>query len=80
MQIHYRNKLDYEIKRLMDLCKIDHIDFVLFVAPTKKAVEAASSVIAERWQDDVPRRYVLTSATECLREDFDWVGLLERPA
>jgi len=78
LQIHYRNKLDYEIKRLMDLCKIDHVDFVLFVAPTKKAVEAASSVIAERWQGEVPRRYVLTSATECLSEDFDWVGLLER--
>jgi hypothetical protein len=80
VQIHYRNKLDYEIKRLIDLCKIDHVDLVLFVAPTKKAVEAASSVIGERWRDEVPRRYVLTSATECLVEGFDWVGLLERSA
>jgi len=80
VQIGYRNKLDYEIKRLLDLCRIEHVDMVLLVAANKKAVEAAASVIAEKWQNEVPRRYVLTSATACLQDDFNWIGVLEQGA
>jgi hypothetical protein len=79
VQIHYHNKLNYEINRLMDLCSIDPVDRVLFIAPTKKAITAAKKAISKSWKDGVPRRYSLISANQCLNRDFDWTTVLGRP-
>jgi hypothetical protein len=78
VQIHCHNRTDYEVRRLMDLCAINHVDMVLLVAATKKAAEALSLTINKTWRQEVPQRFVLLSATECLAA-FDWVSLLERP-
>ena len=78
IQIHCHNKIDYEVRKLMDLCAIEHVDMVLLVAPTKKAIAAVSLAIDRMWKKEVPRRCVLLSATECLEADFDWMTLLER--
>jgi hypothetical protein len=48
-------------------------------APTKKAVDAVELAVSKQWQADVPRRYVLLSATEALAPGFGWVALMERP-
>jgi hypothetical protein len=79
VQINCQNKHDYEIRRLMDLCAIEHVDLALLVVPTKKAAASVSLIIDKMWKPEVPRRYVILSATECLEPDFDWVTLLERP-
>jgi len=63
----------------VDLCAIDHVDTVLLVAPTKKAATAISLAIRKQWREEVPERYVLLSATECLAPDFDWMTILKRP-
>jgi len=79
LQIHWKNKDDYEVQRLMDLCRIEHVDLILLVAPTKKAVDAVELAISKQWRADVPKRYVLLSATDCLAPDFDWMTVMERP-
>ena len=79
VQVHFRNKLEYEVGKLMDLCRIDHVDMVLLVAATKKATEAVMAEIAKSWRKDVPQRYQLISATECLKPDFDWTDALSKP-
>ena len=78
IQIHCHNKIDYEVRKLMDLCAIEHVDLVLLVAPTKKAIAAMLLAIDRMWKKEVPRRCVLLSATECLANDFDWTTVLER--
>jgi hypothetical protein len=80
VQINCKNKLDNEIQSLNDLCRIDHLDFIFLVLPTKKAQVAAESVISGKWPQDVPRRYMLLSATECLEDNFDWVTIFEKQA
>jgi hypothetical protein len=79
LQIHWRNEIDYEVGKLMDLCAIHHVDLVVLVAATKKAVAGISLEILKRWREEVPKRYVLLSATECLAPDFDWKRALETP-
>jgi hypothetical protein len=78
VQINCQNKVDYEVRRLMDLCAIDHVDLVILVAPTKKAIAAVSLAIGKLWRDQIPQRYVLLSATECMEPDFDWMTVLEK--
>ncbi len=80
LQIHWRNDIDYEVRKLMDLCAIHHVDLVVLVAATKKAVAAISLEISKRWREEVPKRYVLLSATECLAPKFDWKRVIETPS
>jgi hypothetical protein len=79
IQIHHMNKTSYEIKALMELCKIEHVDIIVLIGPTNKAVASMRTQISKSWKDDIPKRYTLLSATECFGEDFDWVTIFEKP-
>ena len=80
VQIHHRNKVEYEVARLADLCRINHVDAVIAVAPTKKAVAALSLAVGKQWPADVPMRPAFLSATDCLADGFDWTSVLQKTA
>ena len=78
VQINCKNRLDYEVDRLMALCSLEHVQIVLLVAPTMKQVVSLSLLIDKKWKQDVPAKYRLLSATECLADGFDWTTVLQR--
>lgn len=77
VEISVKNKPTYEVKRLLQLCSIDHIDIVVVVAPTDKGATALESVFSAEWEPGVPKRYRVVSATRCLESDCDWMPTLE---
>lgn len=78
VQISWRNKLEYEVDRLMELCSLTHVDMVLLVAPTKKKALSLESLIGQKWKASVPQKYHLLSATDMLADGYDWASILER--
>lgn len=78
VQISWKNKLEYEVDRLMELCSLTHVDMVLLVAPTKKKVLSLALLIGQRWKASIPQKYQLLSATDMLADGFDWTSILER--
>lgn len=78
VQISWRNKLEYEVERLMELCSLAHLDMVLFVTPTKKKALSLELLIGQMWKAGIPRKYQLLSATDMLADGYDWASVLER--
>ncbi len=79
VEIHCRNKPQYEATKLQKVCTIDHVDIVLLVAPTKKDIAAIDLKLDKEWKEKVAKCYFLYSATDCLNDRFDWMEVLERP-
>lgn len=80
VQVHCHNKRRYEVRKLKDLCRINHVDLVLMVVATQKARDALAMEISKQWKDGTPQKYVLLSATECLDRQFDWTSVLDKGA